>query len=114
MVNSKLALNTLTVLSSCALFISGNIARAQEATVYKYDPLGRLTAVQKVGGPNNGACTTYRYDSADNRTNVTTNLSWQPICANGTEDGGGSGTPPVESFGFIVAPLLGGTLIFIK
>lgn len=114
MKNFYFSLKLLVSLILCAGIFSKSAVHAQEATVYKYDPIGRLTAVQKVGGPNNGSCTTYRYDSADNRTNVMTNISGQPICVNGTEDGGGYGTPPVENLRFVVAPLLGGTLIFIK
>jgi uncharacterized protein RhaS with RHS repeats len=47
-------------------------ANASETVTYTYDALGRLVTVAHSGSVNNGQQTTYGYDSADNRTNVTT------------------------------------------
>ena len=55
------------LLISCA-----SAARASETVTYIYDALGRLVTVAHSGSVNNGQQTTYSYDSADNRTNVTT------------------------------------------
>lgn len=47
-------------------------AQAAETVTYGYDALGRLITVSHAGTVNNGQQTSYTYDSADNRTNVTT------------------------------------------
>jgi len=47
-------------------------AQAAETVTYSYDALGRLIMVSHAGTVNNGQQTSYTYDSADNRTNVTT------------------------------------------
>jgi len=58
---------TAVLLISCA-----SAAHASETVTYTYDALGRLVTVAHSGSVNNGQQTIYAYDSADNRTNVTT------------------------------------------
>jgi hypothetical protein len=53
-------------------------ADAGETLAYTYDALGRLTRVDHNGTVNNGVNAHYGYDSADNRTNVTVNMSPAP------------------------------------
>jgi hypothetical protein len=46
-------------------------ALAAETITYSYDALGRLVQVTHSGTVNNGVQSSYGYDPADNRTNVT-------------------------------------------
>lgn len=55
-----------------AAFLGTAPALATETITYTYDARGRLVKVVHTNGPNNGVQTTYAYDKADNRTNVTT------------------------------------------
>lgn len=52
--------------------VSASAAHAAETIVYTYDAKGRLVKVERSGSVNNGVTTTYTYDKADNRKNVTT------------------------------------------
>lgn len=61
-------------------------AVASETITYTYDARGRLVAVMHSGTVNNGVQTTYTYDQADNRTNVTV--------TGGADAPGGGETPP--------------------
>ncbi len=54
------------------------IASASETINYSYDAKGRLVKVVRSGNVNNGVNTSYTYDKADNRTNVTVNGSSNP------------------------------------
>jgi len=45
-------------------------ALAPETITYKYDARGRLVKVERSGGVNNNVKAEYKYDKADNRTNV--------------------------------------------
>ena len=54
------------------------IASASETINYGYDAKGRLVKVERSGNVNNGVNTSYSYDKADNRTNVTVNGSSNP------------------------------------
>jgi len=45
-------------------------ASAPETITYKYDARGRLVKVERSGGVNNNVKAEYKYDKADNRTNV--------------------------------------------
>jgi YD repeat-containing protein len=54
------------------------IASASETLNYSYDAKGRLVKVQRSGSVNNGVNTSYTYDKADNRANVTVNGSANP------------------------------------
>ena len=51
------------------------VAYAAETINYSYDAKGRLVKVERSGNVNNGVNTSYSYDKADNRTNVTVNGS---------------------------------------
>jgi YD repeat-containing protein len=52
--------------------IGASAAHASETVIYSYDAKGRLVKVERTGAVNNGVVTEYRYDKADNRTNVKT------------------------------------------
>lgn len=45
-------------------------AIAAETITYTYDSRGRLVKVERTGGVNNNVAAEYKYDKADNRTNV--------------------------------------------
>ena len=45
-------------------------AMASETITYTYDARGRLVKVERTGGVNNNVNAEYKYDKADNRTNV--------------------------------------------
>jgi hypothetical protein len=87
------------------------VAQAQETTTYTYDAKGRVTGVTRSGGPDNGVATSYSYDQADNRTNVT--VTGAPN-GGGTDPGSGAGAPSNPKPAFVVVPLNGYTLIFLK
>ena len=59
-------------LAAFAVCFVASIAQAAETIVYTYDAKGRLVKVVHSGSVNNGVQTTYTYDKADNRKNVTT------------------------------------------
>ena len=44
---------------------------ANETIIYTYDAQGRLTQAVHSGTVNNGVTSTYAFDNADNRTNLT-------------------------------------------
>jgi hypothetical protein len=57
-------------------------ASAQETISYTYDAQGRLISVNRGStGPNAGVSSTYTYDDADNRTNVTVTVPGPPAFA---------------------------------
>jgi len=58
------------LLAASALFAIAPAA-ATDTVTYVYDASGRLVHVGHSGGVNDGASSTYSYDKADNRTNVT-------------------------------------------
>lgn len=80
-------------------------ASAQETTTYTYDARGRLTNVQRSGGPESGAVASYTYDTADNRTGVT--VSGSANGGSGDTDGGASAPAMI----YAVVPLNGYTVI---
>jgi fructose-specific phosphotransferase system component IIB len=45
-------------------------AVASETITYTYDARGRLVKVERQGSVNNNVTAEYKYDKADNRTNV--------------------------------------------
>jgi uncharacterized protein involved in exopolysaccharide biosynthesis len=50
--------------------IVGAAALATETITYTYDARGRLVKVERKGSVNNNVTAEYKYDKADNRTNV--------------------------------------------
>jgi len=54
------------------LLVVGAAAYAAETITYSHDSKGRLVTVVHSGTVNNGVTTTYTYDKADNRNQVTT------------------------------------------
>ncbi len=91
----------------CAAF---SPAAAQEVKTYTYDALGRLVEVKNTNGPNNNTTTSYNYDPASNRTQVSTTGSSNP--GGGGNNGGGTGVTSRQ--GFVVTPLGGYALIFYR
>lgn len=63
-----------------ALMVTSHV-RAQEATTYSYDALGRLVSTNTSGGPNSGTNTTACFDSAGNRLRYMVGASTLPVCA---------------------------------
>jgi hypothetical protein len=83
----------------CAIAFA-TAARGSETIVYTYDSLGRLTRVERSGSVNAGIASTYGYDAADNRANVTVG-------------GGTAGPPPPAAFSVADAwAIEGGALAF--
>lgn len=52
------------------LTAAGVAAVASETITYTYDARGRLVKVERKGSVNNNVKAEYKYDKADNRTNV--------------------------------------------
>lgn len=67
-VRGLLRASGLTASAMGALALLSVDARAQEATTYSYDVLGRLVNSSTSGGPNNGVATGTCFDAAGNRT----------------------------------------------
>ena len=65
---------------SIALGLLSSAAHATETITYTYDARGRLVKVVHTGtvNTNNQAC--YKYDKADNRTQVQTTVASLPPC----------------------------------
>lgn len=61
---------TIAMIALSSMFSSTH-ALSQETVTYSYDAKGRVTNVTRSGGPANGVATTFQYDAADNRQNVT-------------------------------------------
>lgn len=53
-----------------ATALAAGAAAASETITYTYDARGRLVKVERKGTVNNGVKAEYKYDKADNRTNV--------------------------------------------
>lgn len=92
-----------------ALAIPSAELQAQETTTVTYDAKGRVVGVAKSGGPSSGVQTTYTYDDAGNRTNVTV-----VNAPNGSGNGSGGGASVPDSPLFVVVPLNGFTLIRVR
>lgn len=89
------ALSLGLFLSTCAV---GSLVHAAETSSFSYDAEGRLIGVAKSGTINDGVASSYSYDDADNRTNVTVTTG---------------GTPAAPSFAISNASVTeGGTLSF--
>ena len=63
---------TLRIALAGSLALAATAALATETITYSYDARGRLVQVVHNGTANNGVTTSYAYDRAHNRTNVTT------------------------------------------
>lgn len=74
-ISGKLAAGFLafTLLGSSAAF-------ATETITYTYDARGRLVKVVHTGTVNNNNQACYKYDKADNRSNVQVNVGSLPAC----------------------------------
>jgi YD repeat-containing protein len=60
----------LLPLAVLAQFAMALPAQASETVVYTYDAKGRLVKVERTGIGSNSVVTEYKYDKADNRTQV--------------------------------------------
>jgi hypothetical protein len=56
--------------AATALAVAAAAAVASETITYTYDARGRLVKVERTGSVNNNVKAEYKYDKADNRTNV--------------------------------------------
>jgi uncharacterized protein involved in exopolysaccharide biosynthesis len=65
----KMNLREKAALAAVALAIAA-AAAASETITYTYDARGRLVKVERKGSVNNNVTAEYKYDRADNRTNV--------------------------------------------
>jgi YD repeat-containing protein len=63
-----------------ALGLLSTAALATETITYTYDARGRLVKVVHSGTVNNNNQACYKYDKADNRTNVQANVGSLPAC----------------------------------
>ena len=65
-------MNRIFRAGAAALFLAGAAiaAYASETITYTYDARGRLVKVERTGTVNNNVQAEYKYDKADNRTNV--------------------------------------------
>lgn len=99
-------------LGLASMLVAGVPAQSQtsDAVTYTYDALGRLVQTSHSGTVNNGVNSTYSYDPASNRTNVTVTGAagtlgepsggtdpggGPPPGGGGNPGGGGSNQPPV-------------------
>jgi hypothetical protein len=57
-------------IAAAALMAAAAAAVASETVTYTYDARGRLVKVERTGSVNNNVKAEYKYDKADNRTNV--------------------------------------------
>jgi len=62
--------SNILYLLACGLGGAGAAAVANETITYTYDSRGRLVKVERTGDVNNNVKAEYKYDKADNRTNV--------------------------------------------
>ena len=63
-----------------AFGLLSSAAMATETISYTYDARGRLVQVVHTGTVNNNNQACYKYDKADNRTNVQVNVGSLPAC----------------------------------
>ncbi len=63
-----------------AFGLMSSAALATETITYTYDARGRLVRVVHTGTVNNNNQACYKYDKADNRTNVQANVGSLPAC----------------------------------
>ena len=63
-----------------AIVLTCPAAYANETITYTYDARGRLIKVVHTGTVNNNTQACYKYDKADNRTNVKVDVGSLPTC----------------------------------
>ena len=63
-----------------AFGLLSSAAMGTETITYTYDARGRLVQVVHTGTVNNNNQACYKYDKADNRTNVQVNVGSLPAC----------------------------------
>jgi YD repeat-containing protein len=69
------------MLSALVLTMTASTAASGAETItYTYDARGRLVKVVHTGTVNNNNQACYKYDKADNRTNVQINVGSLPAC----------------------------------
>lgn len=61
-------------------WLASTSASAAETITYTYDARGRLVKVVHTGTVNNNTQACYKYDKADNRTNVKVDVASLPAC----------------------------------
>jgi YD repeat-containing protein len=71
----RLTLAAFAVSMTCASAVS-----ATETITYTYDARGRVIKVVHTGTVNNNTQACYKYDKADNRTNVKVDVGSLPAC----------------------------------
>jgi uncharacterized protein involved in exopolysaccharide biosynthesis len=64
------ATSRLVLVTATLAFAAAAAAIASETITYTYDARGRLVKVERSGTVNNNVKAEYKYDRADNRTNV--------------------------------------------
>jgi YD repeat-containing protein len=72
-------INLTSAALAVGLFCS-SAASATETITYTYDARGRLIKVVHTGTVNNNNQACYKYDKADNRTNVKVDVGSLPAC----------------------------------
>ena len=60
----------LLLAGAAGIGVAAAAAYASETITYTYDARGRLVKVVRTGSVNNNVSAEYKYDKADNRTNV--------------------------------------------
>lgn len=70
----------LTLASLAAWLVCSSAASAAETVTYTYDARGRVVKVVHTGTVNNNTQKCYKYDKADNRTNVKVDVGSLPAC----------------------------------
>ena len=68
------------VIGLAAPCLLSSVVHATETITYTYDARGRLVKVVHTGTVNNNNQACYKYDKADNRTQVQTTVASLPAC----------------------------------
>ena len=70
----------MTVIALGVGIVCASTASATETITYTYDARGRVVKVVHTGNVNNNTQACYKYDKADNRTNVKVDVGSLPAC----------------------------------
>ena len=93
-------------------------AIAGDTSSFTYDALGRVVQVSRTSTTANSTTSAYAYDAAGNRTSVTVSgaAGVDPNTGQGASVPPGAAPPPVvvAATTFVVVPLLGVSLVFIR